>query len=78
MSYDVGQPFIEVTFPTRSVKKALFRREDVLRVIETKTPEGDPLVTIFVKSLTSGKDYIEWYFDGTMENFRESTKTVYL
>ena len=80
MNYDVGQPFIEVTFPTRGTKKAMFRREDILRVTETITPDGDPLVTIFVKPLSSNccKEYLEWYFDGTMEKFRESTKTVYM
>jgi hypothetical protein len=78
MNYDVGQPFIEVNFPSRGVKTALFKREDVLRVKETVTPDNEPLVTIYAKSLVDKDKAVEWYFDGTMEEFKKATKTVYL
>ena len=77
MNYDSGQPFIEVTFPTRGVKTTLFRREDVRRIKETVTPDGNPLVTIYVSHIR-GEGVTEWYFDGTMEEFKKATKTVYL
>ena len=78
MNYDVGQPFIEVNFPSRGVKTALFRREDILRIKETVTPDGDPLVTIYVKPIMGGDKAVEWNFDGTMEEFKKAMKTVYL
>ena len=78
MNYDIGQPFIEVNFPSRGVKSVMFRREDVLRIKETVTPDGEPLVTIFVKPIMGGDKAVEWYFDGTMEEFKKAVKTVYL
>ena len=76
MSYDIGQPFIQITFPTRSVKVGLFRREDILRIKETVNAKGRPLVTLYIKPV--GNVGMEWYFDGTMEDFKKATKTVYL
>ena len=76
MSYDIGQPFIQITFPARSVKVALFRREDILRIKETVSTDGRPLVTIYVKPVNN--EAKEWYFDGTMEEFKKATKTIYL
>ena len=78
MNYDIGQPFIEVNFPSRSVKTAMFRREDILLVKETVTPDGEPLVTIYVKPIMGGNKAGEWCFDGTMEDFKKAMKTVYL
>ena len=77
MSYDIGQPFIQVTFPDRSVKVALFRREDVIHIKETVSPDGKPLVTLYIKPVREN-GAMEWYFDGTMEEFKKATKTVYL
>lgn len=77
MSYDLGQPFIQVTFPTRSVKVALFRREDIIRVKETVNDDGRPLVVLYLTSV-KGNETVEWYFDGTMEDFKKATKTVYI
>ena len=78
MTYDLGQPYIEITFPTRSVKVALFKREDIRRVKETvNVDDGRPLITIYVVNMTDDK-VSEWYFDGTMEEFKQATKTVYL
>jgi hypothetical protein len=71
-----GEPFLEVKFPTRNVKTALFRGEDVRKIIE-RTCEGKPLVVLYVKNATDER-VIEWYFDGTMEEFKNNCTTIYL
>jgi hypothetical protein len=78
MNYDIGQPFIEINFPSRGVKTALFRREDILRVKETVTPDDKPLITIYVKPIMGENKAVEWYFDGTLEELKKAMKTVYL
>lgn len=69
-----GEPFLEVTFPTRKVKVALFKYEDVRKIYE-KESEGKPIVTLLVKNVGEGAS--EWYFDGTMEEFKKNCKLIY-
>jgi hypothetical protein len=77
MNYNyASDPFLEITFPTRSVKVALFRYENIRQIKET-VENGKPLVTIHVKSEFSNK-ILEWNFDGTMEEFKKNCKMVYL
>ena len=74
--YSLGEPFLEITFPTRKVKTVLFKRENVRQV--TEVVENDkPLVIVVVKSDLYGK-LTEWHFDGTMEEFKKNCKTIYL
>ena len=77
MNYNYcGTPFLEITFPTRSVPVALFRYEDIKRIKQTK--ENDkPIVIIYAKNVTSN-DVSEWYFDGTMEEFKNNCRQVFL
>jgi hypothetical protein len=68
--------FLQVTFPTRSVKVAMFRYEDI-RLIKEEEKDGKSRVTIAVKNAKDDK-VSDWIFDGTLEEFKKNCETVRL
>ncbi len=68
--------FLQVRFPTRSVKVAIFRYEDIRRIKEEEK-DGISRVTIAVKNPKN--DMVsDWIFDGTLEEFKKNCETVRL
>ncbi len=63
--------FLQIKFPSRGVEIALFKYEDIKRIFEKKE-KGSPVVVI------SFKDGGNWYFDGTMKEFKENCETIRL
>lgn len=63
-------------FPTRSVKAAIFRYEDI-RYIKEEETDGKSRVTIAVKN-AKGDSVSDWIFDGTLEEFKKNCETVRL
>ena len=83
MNYDYtnGEPFLEVTFPTRGVSTALFRPSDILRVKETKKVDGEFVTEIIIRSTCSTKEKpttVSYYYDGKLEDFKKNCKRIYL
>jgi len=74
--YNGGELFLQVRFPTRSVKVAIFRYEDI-RLIKEEEKDGISRVTIAVKN-TKGDSVLDWIFDGTLEEFKKNCETVRL
>jgi hypothetical protein len=71
-----GKLFLQVRFPTRSVKVAIFRYEDI-RLIKEEEKDGKSRVTIVVKNVKDDR-VSDWIFDGTLEEFKKSCETVSL
>lgn len=74
--YNQGEPFYEVTFPTRNVQVALFRVKDFLQA-QQKIDEdtNKPYVRFWIGNYDKSN---EWIFDGTMEELKKNCKLIYL
>ena len=71
MDYFIGEPFLQIKFPSLSIKTALIKHESIKSVVEKEV--GGKLVVYI--NLTDGK---YWQFDGTMEQFKENCETIRL
>ena len=75
-NYNDKELFLQVRFPTRSVKVAIFKYEDI-RLIKEEEKDGISRVTIAVKNAKDDR-VSNWIFDGTLEEFKKSCETVRL
>lgn len=67
--------FYEITFPKRNILVALFRPDDIKRIKEVKKENVVTTEIVIKKSDNSESVY---YYDGSLEEFKQHCKKVYL
>lgn len=73
MNYDYSEPFLEIRFKDGNIARV--KRNLITDIYSYKEEEGRNVVRI---SYNKGKDSTWYKFYGTMEEFEENSKIVYL
>lgn len=72
MNYEYGEPYLEITFTTSG--KVRIKKSVITEIYEC-VDEGKPEVRVYINHV----DSTTWYrFIGTMEEFDNHCKTIYI